>query len=65
MSATTPHRTSGRRHAARLAGCSPGTTIHRVYEGCIYGQEATMNAKIEQELDWPGEESAGGDGAEA
>ncbi|MFI1865825.1 tyrosine-type recombinase/integrase [Streptomyces jumonjinensis] len=49
---------------ARRVGNSP-EVIHRVYEGCIYGQEATMNAKIEQELDWPGEESAGGDGTEA
>lgn len=30
--------------------------IHRVYEGCIYGQEELMNKKIEQELDWPGGE---------
>jgi integrase len=37
---------------ARRVGNSP-EVIHRVYEGCIYGQEAAMNKKIEMELDWP------------
>jgi len=37
---------------ARRVGNSP-EVIHRVYEGCIYGQEAAMNRKIEAELDWP------------
>jgi len=36
---------------ARRVGNSP-EVIHRVYEGCIYGQEAAMNMKIEKELDW-------------
>lgn len=36
---------------ARRVGNSP-EVIHRVYEGCIYGQEETMNRKIEQELGW-------------
>lgn len=37
---------------ARRVGNSP-EVIHRVYEGCIYGQEEAMNQKIESELDWP------------
>ncbi|BET47630.1 tyrosine-type recombinase/integrase [Kitasatospora aureofaciens] len=37
---------------ARRVGNSP-EVIHRVYEGCIYGQEEAMNNKIERELDWP------------
>lgn len=37
---------------ARRVGNSP-EVIHRVYEGCIYGQEEAMNKKIEQELSWP------------
>jgi integrase len=37
---------------ARRVGNSP-EVIHRVYEGCIYGQEEAMNKKIETELDWP------------
>ncbi|MER7842287.1 tyrosine-type recombinase/integrase, partial [Streptomyces sp. NPDC096040] len=37
---------------ARRVGNSP-EVIHRVYEGCIYGQEEVMNNKIERELDWP------------
>jgi hypothetical protein len=37
---------------ARRVGNSP-EVIHRVYEGCIYGQEAAMNKKIEAELAWP------------
>ncbi|MEW2165153.1 hypothetical protein AB0912_19495 [Streptomyces sp. NPDC007084] len=37
---------------ARRVGNSP-EVIHRVYEGCIYGQEAAMNKRIENELDWP------------
>ncbi|QDO42571.1 tyrosine-type recombinase/integrase [Streptomyces sp. RLB3-17] len=37
---------------ARRVGNSP-EVIHRVYEGCIYGQEEAMNKKIERELDWP------------
>lgn len=40
---------------ARRVGNSP-EVIHRVYEGCIYGQEEAMNKKIEQELNWPGGE---------
>lgn len=36
---------------ARRVGNSP-EVIHRVYEGCIYGQEEVMNKKIERELDW-------------
>lgn len=36
---------------ARRVGNSP-EVIHRVYEGCIYGQEEAMNLKIEQELAW-------------
>ncbi|MFF3647355.1 tyrosine-type recombinase/integrase [Streptomyces sp. NPDC002181] len=36
---------------ARRVGNSP-EVIHRVYEGCIYGQEDAMNKKIEAELDW-------------
>ncbi|MEU6877945.1 site-specific integrase [Streptomyces sp. NPDC046712] len=36
---------------ARRVGNSP-EVIHRVYEGCIYGQEDAMNKKIEQELNW-------------
>lgn len=27
--------------------------IHRVYAGCIYGQEAAMNKKTERGRDWP------------
>ncbi|MEV7417507.1 site-specific integrase [Streptomyces sp. NPDC089919] len=34
---------------ARRVGNSP-EVIHRVYEGCIYGQEEVMNGKIEAEL---------------
>lgn len=37
---------------ARRVGNSP-EVIHRVYEGCIYGQEEAMNARIERELGWP------------
>lgn len=37
---------------ARRVGNSP-EVIHRVYEGCIYGQEEAMNRKIERELGWP------------
>ncbi|MGW7364632.1 tyrosine-type recombinase/integrase [Streptomyces sp. NPDC054841] len=37
---------------SRRVGNSP-EVIHRVYEGCIYGQEEAMNKKIEKELDWP------------
>ncbi|MFJ7903529.1 tyrosine-type recombinase/integrase [Streptomyces sp. NPDC096198] len=37
---------------ARRVGNSP-EVIHRVYEGCIYGQEEAMNMKIEKELGWP------------
>ncbi|MFD3324058.1 tyrosine-type recombinase/integrase [Streptomyces sp. NPDC058701] len=36
---------------ARRVGNSP-EVIHRVYEGCIFGQEEVMNQKIERELDW-------------
>ncbi|MGI5136981.1 MULTISPECIES: hypothetical protein [unclassified Streptomyces] len=36
---------------ARRVGNSP-EVIHRVHEGCIYGQEQAMNKKIEKELDW-------------
>ncbi|MBZ4016131.1 site-specific integrase [Streptomyces purpurogeneiscleroticus] len=36
---------------ARRVGNSP-EVIHRVYEGCIYGQEDVMNKKIEKELGW-------------
>ncbi|WP_411977910.1 hypothetical protein [Streptomyces phaeochromogenes] len=36
---------------ARRVGNSP-EVIHRVYEGCIHGQEEAMNLKIEQELAW-------------
>ncbi|WP_405658623.1 MULTISPECIES: hypothetical protein [unclassified Streptomyces] len=36
---------------ARRVGNSP-EVIHRVYEGCIYGQEEAMNLKIEKELNW-------------
>ncbi|WP_435191051.1 tyrosine-type recombinase/integrase [Streptomyces sp. bgisy126] len=36
---------------ARRVGNSP-EVIHRVYEGCLYGQEDVMNKKIEAELDW-------------
>ncbi|MFJ3101802.1 tyrosine-type recombinase/integrase [Streptomyces sp. NPDC086835] len=35
---------------ARRVGNSP-EVIHRVYEGCIYGQEQVMNRKIEVALD--------------
>ncbi|MET8165699.1 hypothetical protein ABZT34_15810 [Streptomyces sp. NPDC005329] len=37
---------------ARQVGNSP-EVIHRVYEGCIYGQEEAMNKKIKVELGWP------------
>ncbi|WP_371527157.1 tyrosine-type recombinase/integrase [Streptomyces sp. NBC_01283] len=36
---------------ARRVGNSP-EVIHRVYEGCIYGQEEAMNKKIDKELGW-------------
>ncbi|MFE5852219.1 hypothetical protein ACFQ61_03185 [Streptomyces sp. NPDC056500] len=49
---------------ARRVGNSP-EVVHRVCERCIYGQEAAMNKKIEQELDWPGRESARGGASEA
>lgn len=50
--------------AARRVGASP-EVIHRVHERCIYGQEAAMNKKIEQELDWLRRESARGSASEA
>ncbi|MFF7317901.1 hypothetical protein ACWDPF_04765 [Streptomyces albogriseolus] len=36
---------------ARRIANSP-EVIHRVYEGCIYGQEDVMDMKIEKELGW-------------
>jgi hypothetical protein len=43
---------------ARRVGNSP-EVIHRVYEGCIYGQEDAMNKKILDELSWPEDDSLG------